>query len=209
MPSKRGGGAGGRVNVALHRSSQQCPGTAFYADYRRLHPAAGRGTKFRDTAQQTPKEFALPATHCSFKLCQVKLMVYSVCLRGACSLSKPPVFQRSLRRGERNSPLRIPDRNHKMAIPVRARRGAVALGAASVAALFATAMPAQAQFVSLTGFGDSYADTGAAPGGAFRIMIPSAIPASIIRVPSHYTVAGSPAARTSSTRCSRSTACQA
>jgi outer membrane autotransporter protein len=53
---------------------------------------------------------------------------------------------------------------------VRARRGAVALGAASVAALFATAMPAQAQFVSLTGFGDSYADTGAAPGGAFRII---------------------------------------
>jgi len=38
------------------------------------------------------------------------------------------------------------------------------------AALAATALPAQAQFTSLTGFGDSYADTGAAPGGAFRLL---------------------------------------
>src|SRR5512135_1986794 len=40
---------------------------------------------------------------------------------------------------------------------------------ASVAALAATFAPAQAQFTGIYGFGDSYADTGAAPGGAFRI----------------------------------------
>jgi outer membrane lipase/esterase len=36
-------------------------------------------------------------------------------------------------------------------------------------ALAATLAPAQAQFTRVFGFGDSYADTGAAPGGAFRI----------------------------------------
>src|ERR1019366_5302057 len=51
----------------------------------------------------------------------------------------------------------------------------VALGApvmatfASVIILAATALPAKAQFTALYGFGDSYADTGAAPGGAFRL----------------------------------------
>ena len=40
---------------------------------------------------------------------------------------------------------------------------------ASVAALAAAFAPAQAQFTGIYGFGDSYADTGAAPGGAFRI----------------------------------------
>lgn len=40
---------------------------------------------------------------------------------------------------------------------------------ASVAALAATLAPAQAQFTGIYGFGDSYADTGAGPGGAFRI----------------------------------------
>ncbi|NVO15750.1 MAG: autotransporter domain-containing protein [Rhodoplanes sp.] len=40
---------------------------------------------------------------------------------------------------------------------------------AGAAALAATALPAQAQFASITGFGDSYADTGGAPGGAFRL----------------------------------------
>ena len=53
-----------------------------------------------------------------------------------------------------------------------ARPGALktAWAAAAVAALAAAMLPAQAQFVSLTGFGDSYADTGAGPGGAFRII---------------------------------------
>jgi len=51
----------------------------------------------------------------------------------------------------------------------------VALGArvmatfASVVILAATVLPAKAQFTALYGFGDSYADTGAAPGGAFRL----------------------------------------
>ena len=37
---------------------------------------------------------------------------------------------------------------------------------ALAAALAATLTPAQAQFTAIYGFGDSYADTGAAPGGA-------------------------------------------
>jgi len=41
---------------------------------------------------------------------------------------------------------------------------------ASAAALAATLAPAQAQFTSVTDFGDSYADTGSAPGGAFQLM---------------------------------------
>ena len=41
-----------------------------------------------------------------------------------------------------------------------------AIGSATLAATLA---PAQAQFTAVYGFGDSYADTGAAPGGAFRI----------------------------------------
>ena len=40
---------------------------------------------------------------------------------------------------------------------------------ASAAALAATLAPAQAQFTAVYGFGDSYADTGAAPGGAFQM----------------------------------------
>ena len=40
---------------------------------------------------------------------------------------------------------------------------------AATAAFAATLAPAQAQFTSVTGFGDSYADTGAAPGGAFQL----------------------------------------
>jgi len=40
---------------------------------------------------------------------------------------------------------------------------------ALVAALTATLAPAQAQFTGIYGFGDSYADTGGAPGGAFRL----------------------------------------
>jgi hypothetical protein len=43
-----------------------------------------------------------------------------------------------------------------------------ASGIAIVASMAALA-PAQAQFTGVYGFGDSYADTGAAPGGAFRI----------------------------------------
>ncbi len=38
------------------------------------------------------------------------------------------------------------------------------------AMLGATLLPAQAQFTSLSGFGDSYADTGTAPGGAFQLL---------------------------------------
>ncbi len=58
-----------------------------------------------------------------------------------------------------------------------ARRGARESTRAAMiaAALAAATLPAQAQFTSLTGFGDSYADTGAAPGGAFR-LIPSTYP---------------------------------
>jgi outer membrane lipase/esterase len=40
---------------------------------------------------------------------------------------------------------------------------------ALAAALAATMAPAQAQFTGIYGFGDSYADTGAAPGGGFRL----------------------------------------
>ena len=54
--------------------------------------------------------------------------------------------------------------------PVRRGALATAWAAGIAAALAAAALPAQAQFVSLTGFGDSYADTGAAPGGAFRLI---------------------------------------
>src|ERR1039458_7970063 len=43
---------------------------------------------------------------------------------------------------------------------------------ASAAVLGATLAPAEAQFTSITDFGDSYADTGSAPGGAFRLMAP-------------------------------------
>ena len=63
-----------------------------------------------------------------------------------------------------------------------AQRGArISTWAAMIAAaLAATVLPAQAQFTSLTGFGDSYADTGAAPGGAFRIM------GTVLNVPNVY-----------------------
>lgn len=52
----------------------------------------------------------------------------------------------------------------------RLRRGLGA--AAATAVLMAVAAPAAAQtkFTSITGFGDSYADTGSAPGGAFRLL---------------------------------------
>jgi uncharacterized protein YhjY with autotransporter beta-barrel domain/phospholipase/lecithinase/hemolysin len=43
-------------------------------------------------------------------------------------------------------------------------------------ALGATLAPAEAQFTSITDFGDSYADTGSAPGGAFRIAGPPFYP---------------------------------
>ncbi len=60
--------------------------------------------------------------------------------------------------------------------PARPRAVRTAWAAAIAVALTAAALPAQAQFVSLTGFGDSYADTGAAPGGAFRLMGPAYYP---------------------------------
>jgi outer membrane lipase/esterase len=41
---------------------------------------------------------------------------------------------------------------------------------ASAALLAAMLAPAEAQFAGITDFGDSYADTGSAPGGAFRLM---------------------------------------
>ena len=47
--------------------------------------------------------------------------------------------------------------------------GAAAAAIASVVILGATILPAKAQFTALYGFGDSYADTGAAPGGAFQL----------------------------------------
>ena len=47
--------------------------------------------------------------------------------------------------------------------------GSAASAIASVVILGATILPAQAQFTALYGFGDSYADTGAAPGGAFLL----------------------------------------
>jgi uncharacterized protein YhjY with autotransporter beta-barrel domain/phospholipase/lecithinase/hemolysin len=45
----------------------------------------------------------------------------------------------------------------------------VAAMLASAVMLAATVLPAKAQFTRLFGFGDSYADTGAAPGGAFQL----------------------------------------
>jgi outer membrane lipase/esterase len=47
--------------------------------------------------------------------------------------------------------------------------GTAAAAIASVVILGATILPAKAQFTGLYGFGDSYADTGAAPGGAFQL----------------------------------------
>src|SRR5664279_5252851 len=46
---------------------------------------------------------------------------------------------------------------------------AAAAAIASVGILGTTILPAKAQFTALYGFGDSYADTGAAPGGAFQL----------------------------------------
>jgi uncharacterized protein YhjY with autotransporter beta-barrel domain/phospholipase/lecithinase/hemolysin len=40
----------------------------------------------------------------------------------------------------------------------------------TIVALGVTALPAHAQFTSVTDFGDSYADTGSAPGGAFQLL---------------------------------------
>jgi outer membrane lipase/esterase len=48
-------------------------------------------------------------------------------------------------------------------------RTALLTSAAAIAALAATLAPAQAQFTGIYAFGDSYADTGAGPGGAFRL----------------------------------------
>ena len=79
------------------------------------------------------------------------------------------------------------------------RPSAIAMTAAT-AALAATLAPAQAQFTSITGFGDSYADTGAAPGGAFQLGRHS------LHLRPH--LHASPAARPSSNRCRRSMACQ-
>ena len=63
-----------------------------------------------------------------------------------------------------------------------AQRGArkTTWAATIAAALAAATLPAHAQFTSITGFGDSYADTGAAPGGAFRIM------GTVLNVPNVY-----------------------
>ncbi|HEY5126940.1 MAG TPA: autotransporter domain-containing protein, partial [Bradyrhizobium sp.] len=47
--------------------------------------------------------------------------------------------------------------------------GTAAAAIASVVILGAAILPAKAQFTALYGFGDSYADTGAAPGGAFQL----------------------------------------
>jgi uncharacterized protein YhjY with autotransporter beta-barrel domain/phospholipase/lecithinase/hemolysin len=56
------------------------------------------------------------------------------------------------------------------------RRAALRLATALIApaaVLGAMAAPAQAQFTAVYGFGDSYADTGAAPGGAFQLAYPT------------------------------------
>src|SRR5664279_2173904 len=56
--------------------------------------------------------------------------------------------------------------------PLRWRAGLGAIVAAILASavmLATTVLPAKAQFTRLFGFGDSYADTGAAPGGAFQL----------------------------------------
>jgi outer membrane lipase/esterase len=53
---------------------------------------------------------------------------------------------------------------------LRVTLGAAAMATfASVVILAASTLPASAQFTALYGFGDSYADIGAAPGGAFRL----------------------------------------
>ena len=49
-------------------------------------------------------------------------------------------------------------------------RTALLTSAATVAVLGTTLAPAQAQFTRLFGFGDSYADTGTGPGGAYRLI---------------------------------------
>ena len=76
------------------------------------------------------------------------------------SRALPPAWTPVLRRGH----------------PARPGVVRIAWATAIAVALTAAALPAQAQFVSLTGFGDSYADTGAAPGGAFRLMGPAYYP---------------------------------
>jgi outer membrane lipase/esterase len=53
--------------------------------------------------------------------------------------------------------------------PSTCLRSALLTSAAAVTVLGATLAPAQAQFSRVFGFGDSYADTGDAPGGAFRL----------------------------------------
>jgi uncharacterized protein YhjY with autotransporter beta-barrel domain/phospholipase/lecithinase/hemolysin len=53
-------------------------------------------------------------------------------------------------------------------VSARVRNGFLT-SAAAVAAFGAMLAPAQAQFTGIYGFGDSYADTGAVPGGAFRM----------------------------------------
>ena len=55
-------------------------------------------------------------------------------------------------------------------LPARPGELGTTWAAIIAAALAASVLPAQAQFTSITGFGDSYADTGAAPGGAFRLL---------------------------------------
>lgn len=53
----------------------------------------------------------------------------------------------------------------------------------AIAAFAATLAPAQAQFTGIYGFGDSYADTGAGPGGAFRLAGPANSPPGCSVVP--------------------------
>ena len=52
-----------------------------------------------------------------------------------------------------------------------------------MAALGATLLPAKAQFTSITDFGDSYADTGSAPGGAIQMLQKSPCPPNLLPSP--------------------------
>ncbi|UZE49514.1 SGNH/GDSL hydrolase family protein [Rhodopseudomonas sp. P2A-2r] len=67
------------------------------------------------------------------------------------------------------------DLSRMLSISLPLNRGRTALGGTAAAAIVsvvilgATILPAKAQFTAIYGFGDSYADTGAAPGGAFQL----------------------------------------
>ena len=72
---------------------------------------------------------------------------------------------KSVRMPQASSPPRTPAGH-----PARLGELGTTWAAMIAAALAASVLPAQAQFTSITGFGDSYADTGTAPGGAFRLL---------------------------------------